>query len=80
MAHRNSSQDAPQVPPQVLFGRTIRMMRQAHGVGLREMAVLVGVSPSHLSRVESGERAAGADLKDRLFDALATLPAPREAS
>jgi transcriptional regulator with XRE-family HTH domain len=56
------------------------MMRQAHGVGLREMAVLVGVSPSHLSRVESGERAAGADLKDRLFDALATLPAPREAS
>jgi transcriptional regulator with XRE-family HTH domain len=62
------------VTPQVLAGRTLRMMREAHGVKLRELASMVGISPSHLSRVESGERAAGPDLTDRICDVIATLP------
>lgn len=56
----------------------MRMMREAHHVGLREMAGLVGISPSHLSRIESGERAAGADLTDRICQVIARLPAPTE--
>lgn len=51
------------------------MMRETHGVGLREMAALVGVSASHLSRIESGERPATADLTDRLCSVIAELPA-----
>jgi transcriptional regulator with XRE-family HTH domain len=58
----------------------MRMMREAHGVGLREMAGLVGISPSHLSRVESGERAAGASLTDRICKVVVELPAPERAS
>ena len=56
------------------------MMRETHGVGLREMASIVDISPSHLSRVESGERPATADLTKRLCDAIASLEAPKEAS
>lgn len=78
MEAANPPQIHPQVTPQVLAGRTLRMMREAHRVGLREMAAKVGVSPSHLSRVESGERAAGADLTHRLCSVIAELPAPTE--
>jgi len=60
--------------PQVLAGRTLRMMRETHKVGLREMAALVGVSASHLSRVESGERPATGDLTARLCEVIASLP------
>lgn len=54
------------------------MMRQAHSVGVRELARLVGCSASHLSRVEAGERAASPELTERLLDAIADLPAPVE--
>lgn len=53
------------------------MMREAHEEGLRELAAKVGVSPSHLSRVESGERAASVDLIDRICAVIAELPAPQ---
>lgn len=53
------------------------MMRQAHKVNLREMAERVGISASHLSRVESGERPASADLTARICDEIAKLPAPK---
>lgn len=56
------------------------MMREAHRVGLRELAGRVGISPSHLSRVESGERAAGADLTDRICAVIAELPEPSKES
>lgn len=56
------------------------MMREAHGVGLRDLAAMVGVSPSHLSRVESGERSASPELYERVVDTFATLPAPERAS
>lgn len=58
----------------------MRMMREAHEVSLREMAAKVGISPSHLSRVESGERAAGVDLTERICDVIADLPTPEKAS
>lgn len=50
------------------------MMRETHGVSLRRFAGIVGVSPSHLSRVESGDRVATADLTDRICTALSELP------
>lgn len=55
------------------MGRTFRMMRNAHKLGLRELAAMVEVSPSHLSRVESGERSAGPELYERLCDTFAVL-------
>jgi transcriptional regulator with XRE-family HTH domain len=72
----------PQASPtreQQSAGRTFRMMREVHRLSLRELAALVGVSPSHLSRIESGERAAGPELTLRLCDVIANLPAPPEA-
>jgi len=56
------------------------MMREAHRVGLREMAGLVGISPTHLSRVERGERVAGSDLTDRICSVIAELPAPERSA
>ena len=61
-------------PAQVLAGQTLRMMREAHGLSLRTFADLVGVSPSHLSRVESGYRLATDSLTRRIGAALAELP------
>lgn len=52
------------------------MMRRAHGVTLRAMAERVGISESHLSRVESGERPATAELTERICSEIAQLPAP----
>jgi transcriptional regulator with XRE-family HTH domain len=80
MTPSTSPQHTPQVLPQALAGRTLRMMRQTHRVGLREMAALVGVSASHLSRVESGERPATAELTERLCAVIADLDSPKEAS
>lgn len=68
----------PRTSPQILAGKTLRMMRQSHRVGLRSMATIVGISPSHLSRIESGERPATEELTARICAALATLPAPTD--
>ena len=70
----------PQLTPQALAGRTLRMMREAHNVKLTALAEMVGISPSHLSRVESGERAAGPDLTDRICSVIAELPAPEKSA
>jgi len=80
MQTARAPQDRREVAPAVLAGRTLRMMREAHNVGLREMARLVGISPSHLSRVESGERSAGEDLTNRICDVIAELPAPERSA
>lgn len=37
------------------FGQTLRELRQAQGLGLRETAGLVGISPAYLSRIERGK-------------------------
>lgn len=79
MAPATSPQDAP-TPARILAGRTFRMMREAHHIGLRELAALVDISPSHLSRIESGERAAGPELHERINAAIAALPAPERSA
>jgi transcriptional regulator with XRE-family HTH domain len=73
MPTANPPQRAPQDRAQVLTGKTYRMMRKAHGLRLVELAGMVGVTPSHLSRVESGERPASPALQDRIVSALADL-------
>lgn len=70
----NESQNGSQVAPHNLSGPTLRMMRNEHRVSLRELAALVGISASHLSRVESGERPVSPSLVERVCDAIATLP------
>ena len=37
------------------FGDTIRELRVAQDLGLRETAALIGISPAYLSRVERGK-------------------------
>lgn len=37
------------------FGETIRDLRVAQDLGLRETAALVGISPAYLSRIERGK-------------------------
>jgi DNA-binding Xre family transcriptional regulator len=76
----NESQKGSQTPGPVLAGRTLRMIRKTHRASLREVGALVGISASHLSRVESGERPATPDLLARICDALATLPAPEDVA
>jgi transcriptional regulator with XRE-family HTH domain len=77
MVPAKPQQHSPNLTAEQLAGKTLRMMREAHQVGLRELAGLVGISPSHLSRVESGERAASPDLMDRICTAVAELPERR---
>ena len=44
------------------------------------MAHMAEISPSHLARVEAGERAASASLTERLYALYATLPAPEKSA
>ena len=37
------------------FGETIRQLREAQQLGLRETATIVGISPAYLSRIERGK-------------------------
>lgn len=37
------------------FGETLRQLREAQQMGLRETATLVGISPTYLSRIERGK-------------------------
>lgn len=37
------------------FGETLRQLREAQQMGLRETAALVGISPTYLSRIERGK-------------------------
>ena len=38
------------------YGRAMRVVRSAHGLSQRQLADRIGVSPSHLSLIESGKR------------------------
>ncbi|HWR46367.1 MAG TPA: helix-turn-helix transcriptional regulator [Pseudonocardiaceae bacterium] len=58
-----------------LIGRRLREIRHAHGTSLRAVAGLAGISPSHLSQMESGIRALDRHcLIVALADALGTSP------
>ncbi len=37
------------------FGETVRQLREAQNLGLREAASMVGISPAYLSRIERGK-------------------------
>src|SRR6201987_5120820 len=37
------------------FGEFVRRQREAKGIGLREMAKMIGVSPTYLSKIERDE-------------------------
>ncbi|WP_345874833.1 helix-turn-helix transcriptional regulator [Shewanella algae] len=52
------------------FGETLRELRAAHNLGLRETANKVGISPTYLSRIERGKERPP---KPELIKALATL-------
>jgi transcriptional regulator with XRE-family HTH domain len=45
-----------------VFGPAIKYIRRDKGVSQDELAVFVEISPSHLHRVESGERVLSAKL------------------
>ena len=40
----------------IAFGPTIRLLRQAKGISLRELARKLGVSPAFLSQIEAGRQ------------------------
>lgn len=67
-------QNGSQPSPVVMQGETLRMLRKSHKVSLRYLASRVGISASHLSRVESGERQVSQSLVNRICSAIATLP------
>lgn len=53
-------------------GQALRMMRKVHGLTLRELAPLAGISASQLSRIESDKQGSPA-VVDRILAALASL-------
>jgi transcriptional regulator with XRE-family HTH domain len=57
------------------FGETIRDLRVAQDLGLRETASMIGISPAYLSRIERGkERPPRPDVVKALAKALAADP------
>lgn len=57
------------------FGETLRELRIAQDLGLRETAVKVGISPAYLSRIERGkERPPSAEVIKALASVLAADP------
>jgi transcriptional regulator with XRE-family HTH domain len=49
---------------------TLRVVRRARGMGLRECAERAGIDPGHLSRVERGEAALSVDSLTQLARVL----------
>jgi transcriptional regulator with XRE-family HTH domain len=57
------------------FGETLRELRVAQGLGLRETAAKVSISPTYLSRIERGmERPPRPDVIKELAKVLAADP------
>lgn len=57
------------------FGQTIRDLRAAQDLGLRETAGLIGISPAYLSRIERGkERPPSPEIIKTLAKTLAADP------
>ena len=62
------------MPKDNAFGPRVRELRQERGITLDEMAVAVGISASHLSRMERGMSAPSFMLASRLAAALGVQP------
>ena len=71
------------------FGEMVRAARERRGLSATSLAREVGVSPSQISRIESGDRGTDVDTLARLvrvlgldagasLDALAPVDAPEE--
>src|SRR5262245_42653541 len=52
------------------LGDTIRQAREELGLSIRELARVAGVNFAYLSRLETNERGASADVLQRLADVL----------
>ena len=52
------------------FGEFVRREREAKEIGLREMAKMIGVSPTYLSKVERGHRPLTPALERRILAAI----------
>lgn len=63
------------LPAMKTFGETLRDLRAAQDLGLRETAVKAGISPAYLSRIERGkERAPRGEIIKELARLLAADP------
>jgi len=51
-------------------GAAIRTIREARGFSLRRLAFLIGISPSTLSRIETGKRGTQLDIIPPIAKAL----------
>lgn len=58
------------LPPATPFGRNLRAARLARGLGLRELALRVGVSRTSLSDIERGVRPPSAVVRAKLWREL----------
>jgi transcriptional regulator with XRE-family HTH domain len=54
----------------VITTETLRKIRAVYRLSLEEMGLLIGVSRSHLCRIEKGERQLSARLKQNVIEAL----------
>lgn len=52
------------------IGRVLKLERVAAGIEAQRVAAAVGISPGHLSRIESGERKASPELIERIRIAI----------
>lgn len=57
--------------PDQIVGRSLKLERVGAGVKLIDVAARVGISPGHLSRIESGERKADSAMIARIRVAIA---------
>jgi transcriptional regulator with XRE-family HTH domain len=63
--HEPSSRLAQGIRSELPFGEKLRTIREEKGIGLRELAARVGISPSYLSNIETGKFAPPAEDKLR---------------
>ena len=61
---------------EVPAGEALRAAREAAGLGLREIAGSIGVSPTHVSDVETGRRNPSSAFLGRYLAALGTAQEP----
>lgn len=53
-----------------VFGKELKLRRLTRGLTMVELAKLSGVSPSHIGRIERGERSPSYDIAIKLKKAL----------
>lgn len=70
----------PQKSPRELTGAQLQMMRVTHKLSQRQLAPLLGITHTHLSRIESGKRDLTDPMKRQVAVVLAQLPAPERSA